>query len=173
MENLININSDILAESSDNLHKNEEPFQPITYKRKTKNKEPKVRGVAEISKDDEINGFLGREISEKKIWLFVGKVKDHVTEDLVKKYLQKKTNPENNIYVREIDTYKKIKDNKCFKVGINYDLKDEAYTSSFWPRGVAVHRFDFRKEEKYINRLSNNKNTVENFQKDPQDQNLI
>lgn len=58
-------------------------------------------------------------------------------------------------------------------MGINYDLKDEAYTSSFWPRGVAVHRFDFRKKEKYINRLSNNKNTVENFQKDPQDQNLI
>ena len=42
-----------------------------------------------------------------------------------------KTDSDNDIHVKEIDTYNKIADNKCFKVGLNFILKDVVYTNSF------------------------------------------
>lgn len=68
-----------------------------------------------------------------------------------------------------MDTFNKTEDNRCFKVGLNYDLLEIAYTSTFWPRGVAVYRFDFKKEEKYLNRLKNKNQEAINFPKEPQD----
>lgn len=168
MKHLINLNDDIInptLSKNETSQKEEDPFQIVTYRKKRK--EPKVQGEADIGKDDEINSFMGRDVPEKKIWLFIGKVKDHVTEEMVTKYLQNKVG-ERYISVKEIDTYKKIKDNRCFKIGMSYDLKEEAYTSSFWPRGVVVYRYDFKKE-KYINSLRSKSAATKNFPKVPQD----
>lgn len=153
-------------------HDKREPFQMVISKRK-KTKEPKVCGEAEISEDDG-SGFVGRELPEKKIWLFVARVKDQVTEEMVGKYIQKKTKAEDtsNIYVKEIDTFNKIKDNRCFKVGLSYNLLETAYTNTFWPRGVVVYRFNFKKEERYLDRLRNKNHEKTNFPTDLQDQNF-
>lgn len=175
MKELINLN-----DNNDNPSKTaignseqgkEEPFQPVISRRK-RARDQKVCGEAEISKDDEVSGFVGRELPEKKIWLFVARVKDHVTEDMVQNYIQKKTEAEStsNIYVKEIDTFNKTKDNRCFKVGLKYDLLEVAYTNTFWPRGVVVYRFNFKKEEKYLNRLRNKDQEVGNFPTMSQDQ---
>lgn len=173
INHLININNDTSPEpAKGNVSLDEEePFQSITSRRK-RNREPKVHGEAEITKEDEVNGFMGKEPAEKKIWLFVGRVKDHVTEKIIQNFLKRKTNAETttNIHVEEIDTYKQTKDNKCFKVGLNYNLLETAYTSTFWPRGVTVERFNFRKEERYLNRLRNKKSETANFLREPQDQ---
>ena len=112
MNHLINIDNDISPKSAkgSNVLDEKEPFQQITYRRK-KNRESKVRGEAEITKEDEVNGFVGKEPVEKKIWLFVARVKDHVTEKTIRNFLKRKTNAESttNIHVEEIDTYKKQK----------------------------------------------------------------
>ncbi|KAG5866402.1 hypothetical protein JTB14_003457 [Gonioctena quinquepunctata] len=102
-------------------------------------------GQGGVSEEDERNYFVGK-ARESRIWLFLANTRDHVSEDRITKYLEKKTNKKHLIYVKEIDTYRKREDNKCYKVGLDFELKEEAYTSSFWPRGVAVSRFDFRKQ---------------------------
>ncbi|KAG5874713.1 hypothetical protein JTB14_035108 [Gonioctena quinquepunctata] len=33
-----------------------------------------------------------------------------------------------------------MKDNKCFKISMDYNLKDTAYSNTFWPCGVAVYQ---------------------------------
>lgn len=165
MEHIINLNNEDSHVNSP--QENEAYFQKVGYKKK--NKKQKVHiGEAEISKEEETHGFVGRAKTEKKIWLFISRVKDHVTEEIVKNYLGKKTSNNSDIYVKEIDTYKKSKDNRCFKVGLNFNLKELAYTSSFWPKGVAVCRYDFKKEEKYLNRLRSIDTESENFPKEPQ-----
>lgn len=169
MNHIINLNND---ESSKGTPKQEISFKTASYKKKNRNTKIQI-GEADVSREDETNGFLGREGVQKKVWLFIGRVKDHVTEEIVKKYLEKKTDSNNDIHVKEIDTYRKIADNKCFKVGLNFDLKDVVYTNSFWPRGVAVNRFDFRKEEKYLNRLRDANIANENFTNEPQSQEFI
>nr|XP_023019147.1 uncharacterized protein LOC111507981 [Leptinotarsa decemlineata] len=128
-------------------------------------------GQAQISEEDENNGFAGRELQEKKIWLFISRVKDHVTEEMIVSYLKNKTNGDSQIYIKEIKAHRKAKDNRCFKIGLNFNMKEDAYNNNFWPRGVAVCRFDFRKEEKYLDRLRNEEQETSNFQLQHQLQN--
>ncbi|KAG5886281.1 hypothetical protein JTB14_002775 [Gonioctena quinquepunctata] len=151
LKSLININEDQLTKLPEPPHPNDEiAFKTVSYKRNRK-----VQfGQAEISEYDEINGFVGRDRENKKVWLFISRVKEHVTEDNIKKYLDEKTKNKGQIYGKEIDTYKKTTDNKCFEIGINIDFKEDAYSSIFWPRGVAVYKFDFKKGEKYRNRIN-------------------
>ena len=91
--------------------------------------------------------FCGKpESTDKKVWLFVSRVKDTVTEDNIKTYIQKKTNlADNDVTVVKFPTkYDSIrKDCKCFKVGIKFDLKDKVYENDFWPSRVAFSRFKF------------------------------
>lgn len=159
MEQIINLNNDTYVDCP---QENEGTYQKVNHRKKIK--KPRLQiGEAEISKEDEINGFVGRDKTEKKIWLFLSRVKDHVTEEIVKNYLENKTSSTNDIYVKEIDTFRKLKDNRCFKVGLNFILKEQAYTTSFWPKGVAVYRFNFKKEEKHLNRLRDKNTETENF----------
>jgi len=39
------------------------------------------------SEDENKEGFLGRNKQEKKIWLYISKVQDHVTEETVKNFI--------------------------------------------------------------------------------------
>ena len=175
MKELINLNDanyDCPSKSvASSPQQKEEPFKTVIPKKK-RYREPKICGEGQISKDDEINGFVGREPPQKKIWLFVTKVKDHVTKETVQKYIQNKIKSENmsNIYVGEIDTFRKVQDNKCFKVGLSYEHLEIAYTSAFWPKGVEVYRFNFKKEEKYLNRLKSANQQAKNFPTEPQGQ---
>ncbi|KAG5882565.1 hypothetical protein JTB14_011766 [Gonioctena quinquepunctata] len=120
-------------------------------------------GEAEITNEDESSSFVGRSLQNKKIWLFISRVKDHVNKKMIEDYLKSKTNTA--VDVAEIDTYHKMKDNKCFKIGMDYNMKETAYTNTFWPRGVAVHRFNFKKEEKYLERIQDNTGENSHFQK--------
>lgn len=121
----------------------EENFKAVHYSQRKK----KIAiGENKISDEEKSKGFAGREVNEKKIWLFVSRVKDHVTEPIIKRYLAKKTNfTEEEFVVKEIETYKKIENNKCFQIGVNPSLKDQVYNKTFWPEGVAHSRFNFHK----------------------------
>lgn len=150
MTNVIDLNKNIEILQRDNFNDNRENEKTVLHKNRRKNKKINI-GDAEIDSENELDCFVGR-TREKRIWLFLSNVKDHVTEEMILNFLKNKTREE-LIFVKEIVTFRKRKDNKCFKVGISYEQKDEAYTSSFWPKGVTVYRFNFKREERTLNRL--------------------
>lgn len=87
----------------------------------------------------------------KKIWLFLSRIKDHVSEDIVKKYIQEKL--KNDLLepsVRKLKTFYMRKDNNCFLVGVDFSLKEAIYEHSFWPKGVTFERFDFRRGQHFL-----------------------
>lgn len=124
-------------------NKNVEQFTKNT--KKTKRREINI-GTAETETEDEENDFIGKE-SNKKVWLFISRVKDHVTIEKIKNYIKKKTDlhDDSDIVVEHTKTkYDDIrKDCQCFKIGINYDKKDVVYEENFWPKKVAYRRFNF------------------------------
>ena len=74
------------------------------------------------------------ENTDKKVWLFISRVKDIVTEDGIKIYIEKKTNlADNDVIVTRFPTkYDDIRKNcKCFKIGIKFDMKDTVYKTDF------------------------------------------
>lgn len=99
-------------------------------------------GTAEVTPEN--NAFAGRNVSGKKAWLFISRVRDTATEETVKSYIMGKTGTnEDEVSVKQVDTTYKRKDSKCFQVGIKFDLKDRLYEDGFWPGGVAFRRFRF------------------------------
>lgn len=116
-----------------------------------------ILGTAEISSGE--NAFSGRDASNKKAWLFVSRVKDTVTEEIVRKYIASKTNAAaEELVVKQISTTYQRKDSKCFQIGIKFGLKDLLYTQEFWPSGVAFRRYRFDlNENKRVENLSNEK----------------
>lgn len=151
----IEINSDKINRLTIPTYRDILNKQPrIQNERKTGTPNKKLRGPPNIgtaSTDDE-SDFAGKsEREDKKVWLFISRVKDHVSEDKIKMYIKKKTKIENSeltdneIIIKHIPTvYDTIrKDCKCFQVGIKFDRKDIVYQDNFWPKGVAFRRFKF------------------------------
>lgn len=113
-------------------------------KRPTKRRKQINIGTADTveTKDN----FTGKD-EDKKVWLFISRVKDHVTEENIKSYIKNKAkiDKEEEVVVRHITTkYDTIrKDCKCFQVGVKFEKKDMVYEQNFWPNKVAFRRFDF------------------------------
>lgn len=78
------------------------------------------------------------------MWLLLSRVKRKVTENDIKSYLIKKPGCEDTEFViKEIET--DISQNKCFMFGAPFIMKDSVYGRGFWPKGVGVERFNFKK----------------------------
>ncbi|KAG5900191.1 hypothetical protein JTB14_035335 [Gonioctena quinquepunctata] len=87
----------------------------------------KTLGTAESTKE----GFSGE---DKKVWLYVYRVKQHVTEDMIMKYIKGKEKFENEaVGVKEIPSDPGRL--KRFAVHASLEFKDLMYDISFWPRG--------------------------------------
>lgn len=106
---------------------------------------------------EENEGFSGK-TDEKKIWLYVSKVKEHVTEDKIKKYISNKTNcSEEDISIKNLDIGQQ--QYKSFMVGLNTTLKDQVYDENFWPAGVCFARFNFSLGKRFLDNRSRNQST--------------
>lgn len=93
--------------------------------------------IGEGEKNDEMAAM------EKRVWLFLSRIKRHVTADNVKAYMAKQLKQGvQDFIVKELPTNEQK--NKCFMVGADYHHKDEIYKPTFWPAGVGFKRFDFR-----------------------------
>lgn len=89
----------------------------------------------------------------RRLWLFIGRAKDHVTPSIVTEYVAKKGKVEaSQISVKQLDTNKKISNNKCFLIGMPLQLKDEAYSNNFWPRGIRYERFNFQIGQHFLDK---------------------
>lgn len=84
-----------------------------------------------------------KDSQNNKIWLFISKVKNTVTEDTVRNYIMKQTKSSlEDIHVKLCIPKHEIAKRR-FMIGVNPEYKDLVYSTEFWPRGVAFERFNF------------------------------
>lgn len=133
---------------------NDDGFQEVKRKRKKANQV----GTAESpSEENGKQGFEGRPETDKhakkdkKLWLFISKAKNHVTESIVRNYISKKTNTDiEQISVKFLKTWYQVENNNCFLVGLDPALKSTVYNTNFWPKGVGFERFNFRRGQHFL-----------------------
>lgn len=78
-------------------------------------------------------------------------MKDHVSEEMIKKYIRLKTKlDDEDVVVKHFPTKydKNRNDCKCFQVGVKFEFKDNVYQNDFWPARVAFTRFKFNLQPK-------------------------
>lgn len=102
-------------------------------------------GTAEVSEKDKTQGFVG---SERKVWLYINRVMNHVKPENIRDYICKKKGFDNvNIGIRELQgnsTSDNANSLKSFVVTAPLEKKEEMYREDFWPVGVGVRRFSFK-----------------------------
>lgn len=99
-------------------------------------------GTNPITEKDKDEGFAG---AERRVWLYINRVKPHVTEDIIKKYIGRKpTFKDLKVEVREVKYADAKGDLKSFMVKAPLEKKDELYQPDFWPEGVGIKRFNFK-----------------------------
>lgn len=150
---------DANLETIDNTSNHGE-FTEVKRKRKTTRKNLNL-GTHEIEKNSNEPTFEARshkEIENKKLWLFVSRAKDHVSTELVASHIahQGKINI-SDVTVKQLDTRKTTIDNKCFMVGVPYNLQEVIYKNEFWPKGISYGRFNFRQGRHFLDQNSQRK----------------
>ena len=116
--------------------------------RKIKRSKPQI-GARECEND----GFQAANSDNKKIWLFLSKVKEGVTEETIKNYIAKNTSSvEDQIQVKACIPKVQKSTKLRFMIGVNPDLKEVIYKSDFWPKGVAYERFNFGLGRNFLDR---------------------
>lgn len=123
-----------------NEEKVEEDFKTVTYRKKAKKHTTKFYG------ENEDNEFaIGR-----KVWLYLYRIKRHVTTEKIRKFITDQSQfKDADIVIKELPTQET--QNKCFMFGIDWDLRDDVYKPSTWPKSMAFKRFDFKKYHNYQN----------------------
>lgn len=142
----------------------EEKFIPVKSNRKKRN----FGKVGTANENEEnISGFQGsaKSAADKKIWIFLKKVKDTANPTIIRDYMCNKLNAqESDIFVKKVDTYFMEKDKNCYLIGLNPTYKLSALKTEFWPKGVVFDRFNFRKGEKFLDhKPMNNEDQHEDF----------
>ena len=76
-------------------------------------------------------------------WLFIGRLSQNTTSDAIKGYLQK-NGIEDDISCEDLN----IRGNKKgFRVGFPIRYLETTENPDFWPEGILVKRFRFRKNQ--------------------------
>lgn len=132
----------------------ENDYQYTRYQRRNEvRKFTKKKIIAEGNEtlQEQQNPFKG---VEKRVWLSISRVRRDVTVEDISSFLHKKPGCENTDFIiREIST--DATQNKCFMFGAPFEMKDDVYGSKFWPKGVGIERFDFKKYYQNINQQRN------------------
>lgn len=113
------------------------------------NRRGKIRhkriGTAEVSEKDKTQGFVG---SERKVWLYINRVMNHVKPENIRDFIVKKQGFERvNIGIKELQNNSPsghTSSLKSFVVTAPLEKKQEMYREDFWPIGVGVRRFSFK-----------------------------
>ncbi|KAK9496799.1 hypothetical protein O3M35_012992 [Rhynocoris fuscipes] len=113
-------------------HQDEKTWTVVQKKKRTK---PGLKTVVGTSKaSSELTGV-------KKAWLHLGKLKEGTEIQNVNTFLEKYF-PGMDITVTKLES----KGRNCsFRLGVDFDLKDEIMNSEHWPRNVTLRRFLFRR----------------------------
>lgn len=97
-------------------------------------------GNGAVTEEQQKHGFTG---ADRKAWLYINRVKSHVTADMVKEYILKKPQFETEVVeVKELSLNARNQ-LKSFLVKAPLERKDELYQPAFWPVNVGIKRFSF------------------------------
>lgn len=102
-------------------------FKLVRHK---KFKKEKVATGENLSEDSLFKGTA----NGKKIWIFVSRVDDKVTEEIVQDHIIKnlhQPSKKSELHVQEVLTRDPRKDNKCFLVGVPTQFKETVYENKF------------------------------------------
>ncbi|KAK9871858.1 hypothetical protein WA026_015104 [Henosepilachna vigintioctopunctata] len=122
-------------------------FTEVKYRRRNRNNLPRTsisglknlgtQGIAPVSEKDIFRA------KPSKMWLYVRKVINTVTESIVKDYIK------NQIKITDSDKVEVYKlsllgKSHAFQVGIDASLFEKVNCADFWPNGIRRFHFDFR-----------------------------
>ena len=79
--------------------------------------------------------------AERKAWLYVSRLHETVTVETITRFLQR-NGIQDNIECEQLKTMGK---NKAFKLGIPFSHYDKTQEEEFWPQGLIIRRFNFRR----------------------------
>lgn len=114
-------------------------FNEVIYKKQRRSRQqPHVVGCKEKSEDDDFMTI------EKKIWLYIGRLRNGTKVDQVRSYLNKRY-PAIEFECEMINAKPDSSSWSC-KVGAPVDLKDALHDPSFWPNNTIVKRYFFRRQ---------------------------
>lgn len=95
------------------------------------------------------SGNANLRAGDQTAWLYVGRLHRSVEQGNLIAYLED-NGIRGNIECEELNV---IGTNKAFKVGIPFDQKDLAELPDFWPKGVIVRQYIFRRHQRQGVRL--------------------
>lgn len=143
------------VKQADEKNKDQPTYSDVSKRRKIKTALQFGDGGA----DEDFEGV------QKRIWIFVSRVKLQVTAEKIKNYLiSKPLMKDRTVVVEELQLRRT--GTKAFKVGLDYALKDDAYSPNFWPKGVGFSRYTFPKNKQDDDRKQHwdqQSNIQENF----------
>ena len=141
-----------------NEHHQEDKFIQVNSKKKWRRRGN--IGTGDDNQNDDAK-FEGSAVwKNRKLWVIIKKVKDSADAQKIKEYLNNKLDVEDeeDISVKCLNTYYKIKDNNCYLIGFDNKFKNSIYDSKLWPKGVIFERFDFQKGERFLDKQKYHKN---------------
>ena len=116
----------------------EDTWTRVTYGRNNRNEKsqkPESKLGTKSTKNEDIQA------AQRYAWLFLGRLKEDTTPDKVKNYLQN-NGIQGNLNCEEIESRGR---NKAFKIGIPFEYLETVNASDFWPEGVLIKRYLFRR----------------------------
>lgn len=123
--------SNVSSKKENTGKNNEEGFQTVQYKKRTKQKIPSVIGTSKL--ESTLSAV------SKKAWFYVGRLNVNTSEDDVKNYLKSKINNE-EFHSTKISTQGA---SASFKIGASFHLREQLEDPEFWPEGVMIRQFIF------------------------------
>lgn len=152
------INETHKIKTNGNIEKGKPSYKEILAKKPKRDN--KNMQIGDGSTDEGLVGI------QKRIWVFLSRVKLHVTAEKIQKYLCSKPNMKERTFIVEELKLKRTQ-TKAFKIGVEYVLKDEVYQPNFWPKGVGFSRYTFPRQNTKDNNEQNweeqNKKNKTNF----------
>lgn len=131
----------------------------MVVKRKKRPKQTAQVGTADLtqsstsSQQTNFQARVSKAQEDKKIWLFISRAKEGVTEDSVRRYIADRSGSDvDAVSVKILQTRSKMTDNNCFLVGVKQALKEDIYKADFWPKGIHYQRFNFRIGQHFLDK---------------------
>ncbi|KAG5874591.1 hypothetical protein JTB14_001225 [Gonioctena quinquepunctata] len=112
---------------------NKDNFVEVTYRKQNKQNRVYKKNIGTGPSDD-ISEFSG---PERKVWLYLYRVKRAATEEKIKDYITKKPGYINGVCVKEIPTTEDRL--RRYVVTAPLSKKDEMYKPDFWPSRAKKH----------------------------------
>lgn len=114
-------------------------YKTVSYKKNKK------RDKVTVGNNTDMHAINFSGAVQPKLWLFVSRVKSHVTEEMMTNYVGTKLNNDNNVSAKLLKAKYDKSSKKCFLVGVDKKNIDLVYNVNFWPAGIKYARFNFHK----------------------------